>query len=378
MQTFDRYVLRLFAKVLIVCLVSITGLYLVIDTFNNLDEFLRHGRQQGGLLRVLLDYYVARVPWIFDRISSLLVLVGAMFAVTCLQRTNEMTALMAAGVTKWRIVKPLVAAAAVVSLLAVANRELVIPAMRDKLMRNAQDWLGQVGKPLEPVIDNKTDILFTGRETYADEQRIAQPNFRFHRPHGQFGRKLVAENGYYRGAQEGRPSGYLLQGVTDPADLSQIQSVSERGEPILLSPADTPWLAPDECFVVSEIQFNQLAGGSQWRQLASTPELVTGLRSSSLDYGLDAHVTVHARLVQPFLDLTLFFLGLPLVLSRENRNIFFAAGWCFLVVVVFVSVVLACQTLGASGYLLRPSLAAWCPLILFAPIATAVSSPIWD
>jgi lipopolysaccharide export system permease protein len=147
---------------------------------------------------------------------------------------------------------------------------------------------------------------------------------------------------------------------------------------VILSPYDTPWLEPDQSFVVSNVDFRQLAGGSQWRKLSSTPELVAGLRNPSLDYGLDAKVTIHSRLVQPLLDMTLFFLGLPLVLSRENRNVFVAVGWCLLVVVFFLLVVTGCQVLGNQGHLLTPALAAWFPLMVFVPSATALSHPIFE
>ena len=172
MQTFDRYLLRLFVRVLFVCLISITGLYIVIDSCNNLDEFLGYGKQLG-FLNVLTQYYAARVPWFFDRISGLLALIAAMFAVTWLQQTNEMTALMGAGISKARIVRPLIAAALVVSVVAAANRELVIPQLRDKLLRNAQDWLGNAARPMEPVRDYRTDILLSGRSTYASSFRLS-------------------------------------------------------------------------------------------------------------------------------------------------------------------------------------------------------------
>ena len=67
MLTFDRYMLRFFLKVLFVCLFSITGLYIVIDVFNNLDEFLGYAQKEGSLPAVLADYYGPRVPWFFDQ-----------------------------------------------------------------------------------------------------------------------------------------------------------------------------------------------------------------------------------------------------------------------------------------------------------------------
>ena len=40
-----------------------------------------------------------------------------------------------------------------------------------------------------------------------------------------------------------------------PADLAQLHSVSLADSPILVSPANTPWLKPDECFVASVVTF---------------------------------------------------------------------------------------------------------------------------
>lgn len=378
MSTFDRYLLRLFVKVLLACFVSMVGLYIVIDGFGNLDEFIGYGREQGGLHKVVADYYSARIPWFFDHASGLLALVAGMFAITWLQRTNELTALMAAGITTKRIVRPLLAAAVVVSLLAAANRELVIPEVRDKLVRNAQDWLGQTAHKVDPVTDNRTDILLSGRASIAAEERIQEPTFTLHRQHGEFGRKLVAENAFYHSPTAGRPGGYLLVGVTQPENHVELASASLDGKPVILSSSDTNWLEANQLFVASEVTFADLACGPQYRQFASTGELVTGLRNPSLDFGLSTRVAMHARFVQPFLDVTLFALGLPLVLTRRNRNVFVAAGLGVGVVIAYFLVVIVCQALGASGFLLSPALAAWAPLIILAPTAAALSQPIWE
>jgi lipopolysaccharide export system permease protein len=80
-------------------------------------------------------------------------------------------------------------------------------------------------------------------------------------------------------------------------------------------------------------------------------------------------------LIQPFLDTTLLFLGLPFVVTRTNRNPFIAIGLCLAVVTVFMLVVLGCQSLGSGGWL-APPLAAWLPLIIFAPLAAAMSDTL--
>ena len=375
MLILHRYILRLFLKVLFVAFTSLTGLYVIIDAFNNLEEFLDYSKTEGWF--VLVDYYGPRVLTFFDRISGMLGMMATMFAITSMQRGNEMTAIMAGGISQMRVVKPLIVGVLGVSLLAAANRELAIPHFRDKLSRNAQDWLGDSARTLHPRYDQQTQILISGRHTFAAERRISFPKFRLPDGLSQFGRHLSAENAYYRPAQDGRPSGYLLDDVEQPDDLSKLSSAMLANRPTVLTPRDTPWLEKDQCFVVSDLAFHQLAEGNSWRQWSSSADLIAALRNPSLDYGADVRVSVHARLLQPLLDMTLLFLGLPLVLTRETRNVFFTAGLSLLVVTLFSMVTICFHALGSSGYLISPALAAWCPLLIFGPVAYAFSQPLW-
>ena len=114
--------------------------------------------------------------------------------------------------------------------------------------------------------------------------------------------------------------------------------------------------------------FEFLAAGATWRDFASTRELIRELQSPSTDVGADVRVAIHARLMQPFVDTTLLFLGLPFVITRTNRNLFISIGVCLTIVAIFMIVVLACQSLGTSGWL-QPTLAAWLPVIVFGPLA---------
>jgi lipopolysaccharide export system permease protein len=376
MLLLDRYLLRQFLQVFVICFLSFTGLWIVIDAFGNLEEFLSYSSKQGvGLLQLVGGYYGYRSLTFFDRTSGILTLIAAMFTLAWFQRYNEMTAAMAAGIPKWRIIKPIVIAVGIIAVAAAANRELVIPSIRDKISGNAQDLGGESGKRLEPRFDKLTDIFLRGRLTFANQQRIQEPAFRLPPTLDRYGNQLAAENAYYRPPQDDRPGGYLFQNVKAPRDLAKKPSLSLNGQKVILTPLDTPWLEPEQCFVASEVDFEQLAGAAAWRQLSSTPELVTALHNPSLDFGADVRVAVHSRVVQPMLDLTLLFLGLPLVLGRENRNVFVAIGLCVAVVVAFLLVVLIFQYLGSS-YLISPSLAAWCPLMIFVPLAVGMSEPL--
>ncbi|HKD37535.1 MAG TPA: LptF/LptG family permease [Pirellulales bacterium] len=377
MLIIHRYLLRHFLQVFAICFCSLMGLFIVIDAFQNLEEFVRSGDTHGGVLKAVWSYYSYQTLPFFESTSAVVTLIAAMFTLANFQRFNELTALLAAGIPKWKIVKPIVIAAGLIAVAAVVNREIVMPANRDKLTRDVHDLWGEKAKEVYPHRDYSSDILIQGKQSIAKNRQIREPTFLLPPEWDAPFRDIKAADAFYKPAEEGRPSGYLVKGVLQPKGLDKFPSLPSSGKapPIVLTRKDYPWLAADECFIVSEITFDQLAGNEKWLQYSSTLELIRARRNPSLALGADVAVSIHGRLLQPLLDMTLFFLGLPLILRRGNRNVFFAVGLCVAVVVGFMILVAAAQYLGSS-YLIPPDLAAWLPLILFAPAAMYLSEPL--
>jgi len=372
MSIMDRYLLRQFLRAFLIGYLSLTGLYVVFDLFTNLDEFLRCGQKVGGVASFVAQYYGYKTILFFDRTSGPLCLVSAMFLVALLQRHNEMTALQAAGISRVRVLRPIFFAAVALSLLAAVNRETLMPCFRYELARRPQDPLGDQPQSIQPRYDGQTDVLMTGKYSYADEQRIEEPQFLLPPLLRQYGKQITAENAYYKPPSGDRPGGYLCVGVREPRNLESRPSLLLDGRPVLITPHDAPqWLKPHECFLVSDVDFEQLAGGDSFKQFSSTAQLIRGLRNPSLSFGADVRVTIHARFVQPLLDLTLLFLGLPLVVHRESRNVFLAMGMCLILTTTYSLVVIGTQHLGAM-LLLSPPLAAWLPLMIFVPPAVGM------
>lgn len=371
----DRYLLRQFVQVLFICFLSMAGLYVVIDAFGHLDHFVDFAEQHGNLFAILGEYYGYRSLEFFDRTSGILSLIAAMFTVTWIQRHQELTALLAAGIPKIRVLRPVLVAAIFVSLLAAANREVVMPKVRHKLSMDSKNLSGDRETDLQPSFDSETNILIAGNKSVAKDQKIMGPAFILPSGLDQYGKQLSGAEAYYIAPQNGRPGGYLLSGVTSPKSLLSSPSLAIGGQPVVYTPASDPNLKPDQLFVVSGVSFEFLSAGSTWRQFASTAELVRELKSPSTDLGANVRFAVHGRILRPFLDMTLLFLGLPLVVSGTNRNPFLAIGLCLAVVTAFMFVVMCCQSLGSTGWISAP-LAAWLPLMLFVPVAIGMSDPL--
>jgi lipopolysaccharide export system permease protein len=271
-----------------------------------------------------------------------------------------------------RVIRPVVIACITLALLTAAGRELVIPRLRHQLSRDAHDLMGDQAQQLRPRYDNQTDILLRGHQTFANEKRVEAPSFQLPGDFSSWGTLLSAANAYYRPPRDDRPGGYLLKQVKEPAGIATKPSLVHAGRTVIITPRDARgWLAADECFVVSDVTFEQLTGGQKWRQFSSTAEMVAGLKNPSLDFGPDVRVAIHVRVVQPMLDVTLLFLGLPLVLSRETRNMFLSIGMCVVLVSGYALSVLSCQYLGTM-YMISPALSAWLPLMVYVPVAVAM------
>ncbi len=381
MTILDRYLLRRFVENFLICFLSLIGLWIVIEFSTNLDEFLRCGRKSGGVGSVVAHYYGYKAIGIFDQLAGMLAMVAAMFTAAWIQRHNELTALMAAGVPRIRVLRPILVAAGVVILLAAVNREVLIPRLRHEISRRPQDLIGDRPQAFDSCCDNETDVVFSGKNAYSDQQRIEAPEFRMPLTLRDYGRQITAENAYYCRPLNGRPGGYRLDNVREPKNLGGRPSLRLNGRPVLITPRDAAWLKPNQCFLVSNLDFDQIYGDAEMRTtmrtLSSTAQMIRDLRNPSQEFDAATRVAIHARIVHPLLDLTLLFLGLPLIVTGESRHMFLAIGLCMAVTSTFVAVTIGMQFLGGHSVMISPALSAWGPLILFVPVATGLAESLW-
>ena len=375
MTRIDRYILAEFGRVFLICFITFLGLYVVTDFVNNLDELISHGKSNGGLAKTLFDFYGPKVPWFFDLISRVVALVAAIFAVTSLQRSNEMAAMMAAGISRWRIVKPLIFGALFVAMLGAVNRELIIPQLGSRTTRDARNMSGQNKEEFKSQYDHASGIFIDAKGLVPASRTITEPTLSLPTSLAERGTKLRAKQAVYMEADGDRPRGLWLTDVElEKMPLTQSLKTTD-GKVIVYHPIDTPALKDNQLFVPTELPFEQLKNGSEWRQHASTLSLISNARNESLDSGADVSVTIHRRFVQPVMDMVVLFLGIPIVLSRESQNAFVAVGTCMLMIAVFVVATLASHGAGMN-YLISPSLAVWLPLLVFVPFAALMSEPL--
>ena len=63
-----------------------------------------------------------------------------------------------------------------------------------------------------------------------------------------------------------------------------------------------------------------------WKQFASTADLIQHLRGENVLSGNDLRVQIHGRFLRPLIDWTVLLLGLPVLLTRPDRHMFWVAA----------------------------------------------------
>ena len=144
--TLDRHIaLRMLANFAILftlgCLFT-----MMIDVVSNLDRFHEVARWMLGadastasvVARIAVLVVDFEGPRIFQFYAFLhgLVAIGAMgFTLVQMARHRELVAILAAGVSLWRVALPIVAVSAALGLLQVANHEFLLPRIAPQLLR---------------------------------------------------------------------------------------------------------------------------------------------------------------------------------------------------------------------------------------------------
>lgn len=370
MTILDRYLLFLFLKIFAVCFTSFVGLFLVIHLFSNLDDLSDLVELSGGWAQLLADFYVPRIAELFDKTAAVLVLISAIFSVNMMQKRRELLAIEAGGITLLRAIRPIVVAAVCLIALTVVNREYLIPSLKDRLVRTPQNWLDQGRAEMLVQQDTTTGIRLRGKEIMLADKTIIEPKVQLPATISTQHNRLTAQLASFESADQRHPAGIRLKKVTQPVELAGFRSiVVDNQTPVVYSPSDVRWLNEDELFVVSDVTMEQAAFGNRLALYRTTPEMMAAVRKPRTWFGNNQKVGLHVRILQPFLDMTLLLLGLPLAISNTDRNIFVAAGISFAVVAAVSIVTLASQSLGTYNLIQPAALSAWIPLLVFVPLA---------
>ncbi|WP_146461426.1 LptF/LptG family permease [Rubripirellula tenax] len=369
MTRIDRYILTLFLRTVLICFCSIAGIFVVFHAFTSMDELVKQGQQQGGLLPVMARYYGPYMLLLFDWTGAIITLMAFLFTVGWLRRTGELTSTLAAGISHGRLLRPMIIASLLIVTVQLVSREWLLPDYRDALSMKAKDITGTAEQPISPQYDKVNRVLIDGRSLVAKASTIHEPSFRLDGDFPGFGDLLLAPICHWMDATADHGAGFLLDSVQYPENIDELPSVGVADRPILFTSRDQAWLKPRQCFFATSVHVDLLQTNQSATRMASVAELAGRVRNPAIHSSLSLRVLLHERIIRPALDFSLILLGLPLVVNRRGRNLFVMIGAAMGTVLLFFLIKTLCSAMGGNGYWLSPAMAAWLPLILIGPVA---------
>ena len=120
----DRYIMVKFIGTYIYSIALIISIAIVFDINENLSKFSQYG---APLKAIVFDYYANFVPYFANLFSPLFVFIAVIFFTSKLAGNSEIIAMLAAGVSFKRLLKPYILSAAIIAVLNFYLGSNVIP-----------------------------------------------------------------------------------------------------------------------------------------------------------------------------------------------------------------------------------------------------------
>lgn len=377
MKLVDSYILKGFVFSFLAVFVSMVALTIMVDMVVNIDEFLKTEADSNnvsawGVAGHVISYYFFRTFEYFQWLCGAAMLVGGAFAVARLNKSNELVAFKASGVSVYRILAPIVVAGIVVSGLYIVNQELIIPNIIDQLVAKRSATETSEAFEVKYVRDGNNALIAAPRYVPQDEVMEARIDYA---PDGKtvVARQVISiavrdpetdENRYFieaeRAVYNRDRGGWDLEGgirwaaaplgAPDPGDAV----ITE--EPIDFFPTD---MDPQTLTRQERRDFFRYLSFRRLSQL---------LKESALVNPQLYEVVMHQHFAKPILNLVILLLGLPFVVGQEGKSYFISIVVCIGFFVLVLGTEYVAAEFGSHGHV-PPILGAYLPILVFTPVA---------
>lgn len=377
MNTFDRYIIRSFLKNYCLCFIVLVGLYVLLDVVLKFDELTRGAQAAGdstgstglfaliSLVANIFDYYFYQTFLFFVQLAGVIPVAAAAFTLFRMTRSNELTAMLAAGVPLLRIAAPVIVVGVVLNGLLIVDQELLVPRMINKLSRDANEISRDTGSSFSiPFMqDQAGSLLMAARYTppakpgdvpVMERVDIIERNADF---------EPIAHIEAYRALYDSRAKVWRLEKGQRLTGLRAYESLT-RSDVVLWQTSITP----EEIVIYRRHHVAELLSSSQINDLLQRPR----------SYGTVPLLRVkHWRIAQPLGNIVLLLLAIPCVLLRNASGL----RWAATRTVLLTGACLACmfvahQLAGSPASSWDPgtwsALLLWSPIFLFAPVAVVL------
>ena len=159
----------------VIFLVVMMTLRIVLDLFTNVDEFTEQSGSFFSIVGTIWQYYAIHSFAYFIELGGLIIVASAGFSLARMNHTNELTAMLASGVSLHRVVLPIIICSMLMGGLIILDQELVIPRVAHLLVRDHDDGPESDKNLLVPVMIDLRNTGWYSRKFSNADKTMHQP-----------------------------------------------------------------------------------------------------------------------------------------------------------------------------------------------------------
>ena len=355
----DEYVIREFLKTFALVLVAFVMLMLLFTFFELLGDIIRNRSPF-----ITVGAYLANLtPSMIYSIAPLGVLIAVLVVFGSLNRSNELTAMKATGISVYRIVVPILTIASILAVALFVFNESYVPqanrrqeALRSIIKgrpaqtyeRPEQKWIFGIEKPGAP------NHIFYYQFFDPDKDSFANISvFEFQPGSFKLSRRLFASSAHW---EPGLHTWVFEHGWQRQFAGDEIKSYSNFQVATLDQLHEPPQYFKKETRQSSEMSFAELN------------RYIAGLRESGFDT-MRLRVQLNHKLAYPLITLVMAVLAVPFALSMGRSGSLAGIAIAIAVAIVYWVVDGTFEAMGDVN-MLPALLAAWSPDLLFGLAGT--------
>jgi lipopolysaccharide export system permease protein len=362
MKLLDRYIVRQFCINFFILLLVLFLLFIAVDLTVNLDEFLEAGRTRAaqfdsvvlGTLYSVFDYYYPLSVLLYVFFSGLVAVAAMGFTFALLHRSRELTAMLASGVSLYRVALPVIVMGIAFNALALPAREFIIPEVAGKLMRSSSDvkFGSMQGFPVRFAAD-EAGALLTASHFNPKTQSLHEVILRRRSDQRVTTERITAE----RGTWQSDRGAWLLEDVTIQRYDADALDDAQQAQPQYVYQSD---LSPEVLVSRRASNYPRFMSIRKLQQLQHNQALAGDLRSQIVQ-------ALWSRFSLLVLNVLVLVMALPFFLRRQPGSMLAQAVKAAGVVMGIWGGGLVMLQMPST--LFSPVVAAWLPVVICLPVA---------
>ncbi|MBI1748812.1 MAG: LPS export ABC transporter permease LptF [Acidobacteria bacterium] len=350
MRVASLYVTRSFLGFFLLSLGACLALFIVFTLFELIDDIVRNNIP----VLLMLLYFIYLTPQILVVVVPLSILLGALISYGILEKSNQMMAFKAGGISVYRLTAPVIIAALGISGVMYSIQEYVLPDANQR-----QDSLRHVIKGRPP----QTTFRPERKWTFGDGNRIF--NYAYFDPRqNRFGEFNLYEVDVTRQIIHRRIYGLRAQCESGRGWILEKGWVRDFGTDTFYRFEKEKFNFPESAEYFKEGLMDPKESSKM--TYAELRDYIARLRRSGVDTAM-LKMELYRKVSFPLSALVMVLLAIPFSFLIGKRGAFHGIAASVVIGIVYWGTMNLFEALGSYG-LLSPLLAAWAPNILYSAV----------